>query len=182
MPKVYKVEGIVLKRVVFGEADRIVTLFTKNFGKIIVLAKGIRKISSKKAPHLELFSHIQAILTSGSIWDYIIEVQTLESYSFFRSQLDRVAYGFKIVEEIDRLCAERESHQSIFYLLTDILRKIDDKRNTDIEILIDNFSSQLLWELGYLPSGRLLRGEVLDDFFEKIMEKNLKSKSLLAKI
>jgi len=52
--KSYKTEGIIIKRKNFGEADRILTIFTKNKGKISIVAKGVRKINSRRAPHIEL--------------------------------------------------------------------------------------------------------------------------------
>ncbi|PIZ97846.1 MAG: DNA repair protein RecO, partial [Candidatus Levybacteria bacterium CG_4_10_14_0_2_um_filter_35_8] len=53
----YKTEGIVIKRRNLGEADKILTIFTKRYGKIQVKAPGIRKINSRRSPHVELLNY-----------------------------------------------------------------------------------------------------------------------------
>ena len=63
MRRTYKTEGIILKRINFGEADRILTSYTKHFGKISLLAKGVRKITSRKGGNIELFN--QTVLFSN---------------------------------------------------------------------------------------------------------------------
>jgi len=61
MPGSYKTEAIVLKRVSFGEADRLVTVFSRNRGKLTLLAKGIRRLTSRKKGHLELFCQVDKL-------------------------------------------------------------------------------------------------------------------------
>jgi len=63
--KSYKAEGIVIKRKNFGEADRILTVFTKKYGKIKVLAKGVRRITSRRGPNVELFNQVELVLHQG---------------------------------------------------------------------------------------------------------------------
>ena len=60
MPGSYKTEAIVLKRTNFGEADRLVTVFSQPRGKLVLLAKGIRRLTSRKKGHLELFNRATA--------------------------------------------------------------------------------------------------------------------------
>lgn len=182
MGRSFKTEGIVVKRTNFGEADKILTIFTKKHGKIVVLAKGIRRIHSRKAPHLELFSYVDVCVTSGRTFDYIVEAQTIESFIFLRSQVERVAQAFRIVEIVDRLCAEQQVHKNIFDLLVGVLRRLNDKNLVDIPVVVDEFAVELLWELGYLPKGRSLSSASLDRFLEQVMEKSLKSKCLLTKL
>lgn len=178
----YKIEGVVIKRINLGEADKILTIFTKEKGKIVVLAKGIRKIHSRKAPHLEPFSYVKAFVSNGKTFDLITEVETIENFSLIRLSLKRIAYGYQVAEVIDRLCAEREQSKSVFNLLVDFFKKMNQKEETNYEFLLDEFFSRLLWELGFLPRGKLLSGVALDNYLEKIMERNLKSKSLLSKL
>jgi len=63
--KTYSSEGIILSRKNYGEADRILTVFSKNYGKVTLLAKGIRKLISKKRGHLEIFSEVKFSAVSG---------------------------------------------------------------------------------------------------------------------
>lgn len=178
----FKTEGIVVKRINFGETDKIITVFTKKRGKIVVIAKGIRKIHSRKAPHLELFSHVNIIVVCGQTRNYITEAQIVRGFSFLRSQVYRIAYAFRIVEIIDRLCAENQVNRNIFSQLSIILEKLNDKNISDISGVVDQFVCELLWELGYLPRGNFLSSLALERFLEQVMEKSLKSKCLLKKL
>lgn len=178
----YKAEGIVLKRVNFGEKDKLITVFTKNFGKLIVLAKGIRAIYSKKAPHLELFTHVSFFVARGKNIDIVTEAYTLETFPNLRKKLEKVAYAYNIVEVLDRLCAEHQEHRNIYELLLETLKHIDNNSDGNIKIIIDEFILKTLWDLGFLPRGRILTGNDLQRFLEEVMEKNLKSKVLLTKV
>lgn len=178
----YKAEGIVLKRVNCGEKDKLITIFTKNFGKLIVLAKGIRAIYSKKAPHLELFTHVSFYVAKGTNLDIVTEAYTLQTFPNLREALEKVAYAYNIVEILDRLCAEHQEHRNIYNLLLETLRRIDDNSDRNIKVIIDEFTLKTLWDLGFLAHGKILTGSNLQSFLEEVMEKNLKSEVLLTKV
>jgi DNA repair protein RecO (recombination protein O) len=182
MYRSYKIEGIVIKRVNFAEADKVLTIFTKKQGKLVVLAKGIRKIKSRRAPHLELFHHIIAYIAIGRNFDIVTEVQTIDSFSHLRADLNLLAHTFQVIEEIDRLCPEKEEHGNVFTLLLSTLKQLDGKETINSQKIVDNFTLQLLWESGYLPRDKVLSGENLNQFLKTVMERDLKSNSLLLKI
>ena len=69
----YSSDGIILSRKNYGEADRILIVLSKNFGKLSLLAKGIRKIKSKKRGHLEIFSKIKFSAVKGHGFDLMTE-------------------------------------------------------------------------------------------------------------
>lgn len=182
MHRSYKAEGVVIKRLNFGEKDKLVTVFTKNLGKLVLLAKGIRAINSKKAPHLEVFTHVSFYAAMGRNLDIVTEAYTLQTFPNLRKNLGKVAYAYSIVEIIDRLCAERQEHRNIFDLVLSTLQKIDTNSDGNIKSIIDDFILQTLWDLGYLVKGKIIAGDDLQSFLEEVMEKSLKSNSLLAKI
>lgn len=182
MHRSYKAEGIVIKRVDFGEKDRFITIFTKNFGKAIFLAKGIRAITSRKAPHLELFARVSFFAAVGRNLDIITEAYTLETFPNLRKQLEKLAYAYNIAEVLDRLCAERQEHINIYEILIIALKKIDTESAGNIKPIIDEFILETLWDLGFLVRGKTLTGADLHRFLEEVMEKSLKSDSLLHKI
>lgn len=178
----YKAEGVVLKRTNFSEKDKLITVFTRNLGKITLIAKGIRNIQSKKAPHLELFTHVSMYIAMGKSLDIVTEAYTIEVYPHLRKNLEKVAYAYSITEIIDRLCAERQEHRNIYELLVRTLDKIDKSAEGSIKPLIDEFILETLWELGYLVRGKVFAHDELKTYLEEVMEKNLKSDSLLSKI
>lgn len=182
MPKALATHAIVIKRVNFGEADKLLTIFTRKHGKLVVLAKGIRKINSRKAPHLEFFSYAKVLLTAGRTWDYLVEAQTIENFSFLRTKIDRIAQAFQMVEEVERLCAERQAHKNIFDLLLVSFQKLNDRKLLQTSGIVEEFTLNFLWELGYLPYGKVIPQETLYKYLEQVMEKSLKSKNLFDKL
>lgn len=89
MSRTYKTEGIILKRINLGEADKIITLYSRHYGKIRCIAKGIRNITSRKGGNLELFNRVAIFLAKGKNLDIITEVQLLDSFSGFRQDLKK---------------------------------------------------------------------------------------------
>lgn len=182
MIRSYKTEGIIIKRQRVGETDNLITVFSNNLGKLILKAKGVRKVTSRKSPYLEPYNHVRLFVVKGKTLDIITEVAAIESFSFIRSKLDRLAYGFKIIEVIDRLLPERQPHETIFSLLVSSLRELDKVNSDQLGQIIDEFANQLLWNLGYLPRTRKLNGNLLDLYLQQIMEKKIYSNNLLTKV
>ena len=176
-PRTYKVEGIVIKRKNFGEADKLLTLFTKQHGKINCLAKGIRKLTSRKASSLELFNLAAVFLAKGKSLDIITETQLINSFREFRKVFDKVCLAYHFCELTDRLTAYNQAHRQIFDLLKESLESlVDDK--VDTEGLKIQFKEKLLQNTGFgLPQIR--NNKNLDRYIESIIEKKIKTNHLL---
>src|SRR2546426_4972427 len=99
---VYKAEGIVIRRANLGEADRLVTLFCLDHGKVTVAARGARKMKSRFVGRLELFSHVRALLAVGRTLDVVSQVEVAATFSMLRQNLDRLGYAGFGVELVDR--------------------------------------------------------------------------------
>src|SRR5215468_7426623 len=108
--RTYRTEAIVLRRKDIGEADRILTLFTPQLGKVRAVAKGIRKPRSRKAGHLELFTCTRLLLAVGRDLDIITQAEGIEPYRPLRDDLLRSAYGAYMVELLDRFTPEAEEN------------------------------------------------------------------------
>ncbi len=180
--RINKTEGVILKRNNLSEADKLLTVFTPGLGKITLLAKGIRKIHSRKAPHLELFNVVRLNIAKGRNLDIVTEAEGEIIYRNLRSDIDRVAYAYRIVEIIDRLCAERQEHPEIYGKLLTVLSKLNKEEITCLAEIVDRFTLNLLWDLGYLPRENQLAGDPLSKFLENVMERKLKSNKLLSRI
>src|SRR5919198_573684 len=85
--RLYTTEAIILRRVDFGEADRILTIMTPEMGKLRVIAKGARKITSRKAGHVELFTRVRLLLARGRNFDIVSQAETIEPYRPVRDDL-----------------------------------------------------------------------------------------------
>ncbi|MFQ5886561.1 MAG: DNA repair protein RecO, partial [Anaerolineae bacterium] len=78
--RLYRAEAIVLRRMNLGEADRLLTLYTPEWGKIRVVAKGVRKPTSRKAGHLELFTHSRLLIAKGRSLDIVTQAETITPF------------------------------------------------------------------------------------------------------
>lgn len=181
MGKAFKTRGIILKRINLGEADKLVTLFSPTHGKIVALAHGIRKLKSRKAPHLELLNDVTLFIAIGKL-HYITEAETIQSFSYLRTNLSRIAYAYKIVELVDKVVAEGEAHPHVFNLLVVFLGKLNDDTVQNFKEVSEEFTLRFLWELGYLPKENVISGTVLSRFLETVMERSLKSDYLLTRL
>lgn len=177
-----KAQGVVLKRTNFGEADRILTIFSKEQGKIKVLAKGIRKITSRRSGNVEIFNLTAFSLYQGKSFLILTEAKTVNSFPDLRKNLKLVALAYHICELVDRLTGEHQENKEIFDLVSCVLGKLDNVINLlpgEKNNLIRNFETDLLKALGFLS-----REEVKKDFdtrayIEELLENELNSKKFV---
>ncbi len=175
-----KLHGLVLKRKNFGEADRLVTIFTLEKGKITLLGKGIRRIKSHRAPHLELFNEVELLTHQGRSFDLITEAKLISSFVTLKSDLELSGYGFYLTEVLDRILPEKVAHEKIFFELLSTLQQLNRLKNNRqfAESAVKEFIVKLLWDPGYLPRGQY--PEIgLTDFIESIVERKIQSKEFL---
>lgn len=169
------VSALVIKRKNTGEADRIITFFTKQHGKIRVLARGVRKVSSKRAPHVEVFNHIIATVHKGQMMDTLTEVSPVTSFEAIRSDLRRVSAAYYLCELTDGLLPMEQQHEDVFTLLLDAftaLATVDIKR---IDVLRARFAAALLTRLGYMEAGKKYKDNDIDGYVEELLEHRLKT-------
>ncbi len=152
VPRVYRAEAVVLKQRRLGEADRIVTLYTPQFGKIDAVAKGIRKQTSRKAGHLEQLTLTTVLLAHGQNLDVVTQSETVESFLPVREDLQRLASGLYIAELVDRFTELRSENYAVFRLLVETLRRLAVSEAP--ELAVRYFELQLLGHLGYRPQLR----------------------------
>jgi len=146
--KNYKTKGIILRRTNLGEADRIITIFTDKFGKIKVIAKGVRKTLSKMAGHLEPFCLTKLQIAEGRNLDIITSAEVEKCFFDIRSDLAKIKTCFYLAEIIDKMVEERDAHPEIFELLDTTL----GHANELIEpLLISYFEINFLAEMGFYP-------------------------------
>ncbi len=146
--RVYRTEGLILRRNDFSEADRLVLLATP-LGKRRVIAKGVRKITSRLAGHIELFTHTNMLLAVGRNLDIITQSQALASFTTLRNDLTRLSYAYYIAELYDQFTQEEEENRPLFQLLVQIFTALDTSRNPDLALRW--FELRLLQYIGYRP-------------------------------
>lgn len=145
---VYKTEAIVLRRANLGEADRVITLFTREHGRLSVVAKGARKPKSRFAGRLEPFTHLRALLGQGRTLDVVSQVEVIDPFPAVRGDLGRMSAAFFVAEVTDRATPEREPQSAIFAALRQALRVI---ASGDAELAGHWYAAQVLSLSGYGP-------------------------------
>jgi DNA repair protein RecO (recombination protein O) len=121
-------DAVVLRTFKSGEADRVVVLWTRNFGKVRVLAKGVRKTTSRLGATLETLAYVKADLVKTRGEFYIARhVAHKERLSTLRGSYSRISAGYAVVEAIDAIPSDGVADEAIFDLLTRVLLTLDDE-------------------------------------------------------
>jgi DNA repair protein RecO (recombination protein O) len=147
--RLYRIEGVVIRRSDVGETDRILTLYTPDRGKVRVVAKGARRPGSRLAGHVELLSHSTFLIARGRNLDIVTQAQTMAAFSALRQDLERVGWGCYLAELLDRMAPEQAENCPAFQLLVEALEHLDQGR--DPEMVARSFELHLLGYMGYRP-------------------------------
>lgn len=124
LPRSLTVEAVVLRHADWGEADRVLTLFTRQAGKLRAVAKGARKLHSRKAGHLEPFTRVKLLLARGREFWIVTQAETMDAYPALREDLVRTGYAAYLVELLDRFTYEEGESPGLFALLADGLERV----------------------------------------------------------
>ena len=138
-----------LRHVEVGEADRILTFYTLEYGKIQAIAKGIRKMRSRKAGHLEPFSRVELMLAKGRNLDVITQAEAQSTYENLRADLRLIAYAAYVIELLDRFTYEEGEQRQLYNLLVDTLTRLDE--GAPAQTVVHYYEVQLMDLLGFKP-------------------------------
>ena len=148
-PRTYKTEGVVLRQMPLGEADRLLTLYTPDLGKLRAVARGVRRINSKLGGHLDQLMHATISLSQGRTLDSIFEAQAIHSFRGLREDLDRLSQAMYIAELIDGFSVEQSPDVSLYRFLLRTLTELEAGRPP--ALLIRYFELHLLRHSGFGP-------------------------------
>lgn len=148
-PREYQTEAIIIKKTKLGEADRILTLYTLDCGKVQGVAKGVRKPKSKLSGHLELLTHSMVTFARGRNLDTIIGSQTITSFLPLKSDLWLTSCGLYASELVNQFNAEHVKNSRIFQLFLDTLNTLC--QGTNNELVLRYFELHLLGNAGFQP-------------------------------
>lgn len=147
--RTYHVNAVVLRHLEYGEADRILTLYTLERGKMSAIAKGVRKIKSHKAGHLMPFSQTALFLAKGRNLAVVSQAQAIKTFENLRSDLIRTAYAAYVVELVDRFSYDDSENRLLFNLLTDTLERLDQCKQPPTTV--HYYEMHLMDLLGFRP-------------------------------
>lgn len=140
-------QALVIKRVNYADADRFVTLFSQDLGKISALARGIRKMKSRKRSALEPLNLSKVSLIRGKQGYLLTEAQLVDSFPSIKLTLPRLTQAMQLVEIVDSLTAEEELYQEIYLQLIRTLKLLNTANITRTEVV--DLVKFVLDELGF---------------------------------
>ncbi|MFC0188146.1 DNA repair protein RecO [Fictibacillus aquaticus] len=146
---IIKAEGIVIKTVPYGESNVIVTLFTREAGKIGVMARGAKKTKSRLSSVVQLFTYGMYVFQKGSGLGTLNQGEVLESFRSIREDLIKTSYSAYISELLDKVAEGNKKNPYLFEHFYQSLRFIDE--GTDPEIITLLFEMKMLMIGGVKP-------------------------------
>jgi len=152
-PRVYKTEGIVLRSMNLGEADRVLTILTPRLGKLRVIAKGVRRTRSRIGGALEPFSDVQLVLALGRTFDVVTSSSLEDPHLGLRNDLHSTAAAWYVIELADRFCEGSADSHEAFRLLAQALSALDaPPAEVTREVVARWFELSLLNAMGFRPA------------------------------
>ena len=162
-----------MRRSDFGEADRLLTVFTADRGKLRLLAKGVRKTKSRKAGHLELFMHSTLQVAEGRNFGIISQAEIVEAFRDLREDLDKISHAYYLAELIDRFTEEQDASYPLFELIALTLARLNDASPAEQSLALRFFELHLLSLSGFQPQLHLCVNcntplEAVDSYFHPV--------------
>jgi len=147
----YTEQGIVLRSLKLGEADKILTILTQGSGKVHAVAKGIRRTNSKFGARLEPLTHVSLLMYRGRNLDTVTQAEIISAFQGIRSDFEQIAAGETLLEAADKVAEEHERNVRLFLLLLSGLRALD-MGPADPAAVAESYLLKLLSLSGFHPS------------------------------
>ena len=170
-----KFEGIVINRRGVGDADRFLTIFTKESGKISVYARAVRSAKSKRAGQLDSFSQIRFEVAERRGRRTLMHVELVKSYRDSKQDLANIGRLFELGELVDALLPEEDPHVEVYELLSTALTHLSRFQTPEYVL---RFKKKLLFLLGY--GDRELSLSEIDTYIESLLSRPLRAKKFIA--
>lgn len=135
-------EGIILKKIGVGETDALYIIYTKDFGKIRALAKGVKKEGAKLRGHLELLSLSRLSFVFGKNGEQLTQAVLLNFWPIIRQDWARLHLATQLVAMVDRGCLERDRDESLWVLLQESIIFLE--KNNFVEKSLDLFKEEFV--------------------------------------
>lgn len=149
MAKSIKTEAIVLRKRNLLNRDKLITLFTKELGKINIFAKGIKKITSRRLPHVQTANLINCIIQEKSSIYYLSETVLISGFSKIKKSTEKINDLYIFLFVLERLLPEHQAELEVYILTKKYLKRLSETDHST-KILLTEFLNKLLSLLGYI--------------------------------
>lgn len=147
--RTYSANAIVLKRIDLAEKDRILTLYTREHGRMSAVAKGARKPGSKLSGSSEPFTFIRGLLNIGRELDVLVQSDIRESFPNVKNNVLTLAYGFYMMELVYQFTDDHHQNADLFDNILSSMYVLES--GSDPELSMRHFELRLLDSVGYMP-------------------------------
>ena len=148
----YRTEGFILKKTGQDEANYLLTVYTEKFGKIKILARSVRKISSKLKSFIEVFDLSEIEFIQGKSYKTLTDAILITRFKDSRKNLLKLSISFKIADVLDKLIKQEEKDEKVWLLLKETFEQLNElKDDFKIECVYYYFFWNLICLLGYQP-------------------------------
>lgn len=154
MEETFATKGIVLNKRDWKENDSLVTIYTKDEGKLNLIARGTKKISSKISGHVEPITFIDLMVIKGKSLNYLGSAINIDAFFNIKQDLDRLNYAGKAMSTISKRINENHADEDVFNILLNFLEILNTDKELDVDklqLLYISFILKLLTLLGYSP-------------------------------
>jgi|GEM_PF-2272972 len=152
MAEIQRTEGIILKNIPFGEADAFFVVLTKDFGKMKIFAKGVRKIDAKLAGHMDLLNRSEIAFVMGKKFARLTGSITADYYKNIKSNFERLVVGFFVAELSDQISEENVFAEEEYQELKNILSTLESAPDHKVKYIPAVFAVRMLNIVGYCPN------------------------------
>lgn len=175
MPRSLKTEALILKKYSLPGSDKVVTLFTKELGRIRAVAKGIKKITSRRLPHVETANLINVTLSRSKDTYYYRDSTLLSGFSAIKSNRDSIAYVYYLFFILEKILPEEQPEPLVYKTAINFLVDLS-KRNTLINFPLAGYLNTILKDLGYAENDLTL--VAIERLLEDMINEKLPSLSI----
>lgn len=179
MHHIYHTQGFVLSSRNKGEADKILTIYTRELGLVRAVAQGIRLAKSKSRFALQDFSFANIDFVKGKEFWRITSSAPINYFPFLKSDKDSISIVFQVAKLIEKLCVGEEANEKIFDTLIQMLyildtNQISPQKREALELYL---VFRIVYELGYVGDSKKIEEFLGDDIDQSKIENLLKEKT-----
>ncbi|MFA6254913.1 MAG: DNA repair protein RecO [Patescibacteria group bacterium] len=181
----YQTIGLILKKTDHAEADQLFSIYTQNYGKVIALGRGTKKIQSKLNSSLKMFGLIDLMIAPGKNYSHIAGAVLVTNFPRLGMDLKKIVLGSFALELVDKLTETDQPDSNIFNLLAKYLSVVNDNLFKDKEwrVVKQAFIIKLLSLLGLAPNASIAADpKKLNQFLKNQLEAELQTEKFLVKM
>jgi len=178
--RTYSTQAIVLKTKDLGETDRLLTVLSQHYGKLILVAKGVRRPKSRKAGHLQTFNLVKLFMAKTKGIDIITETETIKTFQARCQSLGKTSQACYFAELIDQLEPFEQVNEKLFQLFKQALTQLEKQLLNQTQLF--NYVFKIVELLGFGPPAGVKTLPQLENYIQSISDQEITSKTLLREI